>query len=329
MDALAERIRTATGTLAAPPSFFEATTALALDAFRDARVDVAVLEVGLGGRLDATNAVPTVAVAITAVDLDHQAYLGDTIEAIAYEKAGVIKANGLAVLGENPGAVRSVVEREAGARHARVVYAPDGVTPEAVMTDGRLMLTMRTPHARYGPVLLGLRGRHQVANAVLAARLLEELATIGRFTIPTTAIETALRDVTWPGRLEMLSWQGHDVLLDGAHNPAGARALTAYVQEVFPTPLPLVIGAMRDKHIGEILAALAPIASSFVCTAADSPRAAAPAEIAAEAARAAPGTPADIATSPMEALMLASRRGSPVIVAGSLYLVGEIRAKVS
>ncbi len=302
---------------------------MALEAFRDAHVDVAVLEVGLGGRLDATNAVQSIAVAITAVDFDHEAYLGHTLEAIAGEKAGVIKPGGLAVLGENPEMVRNVVARVSAALHARLVYAPDGVTTDAAMTAGRLVATIRTPRATYDEVRLGLRGRHQLTNAVVATRLLEELAAGGRFTIPAAAIRTGLEDVSWPGRLESVRWRGHDVLIDGAHNPAGARALAAYVREVFGGRLPCVVGAMGDKHVAEMLTALAPVASSFVCTAANSRRAATPAEVAAAARRVAPAIAAETASSPMEAVALAAGRGNPVVVAGSLYLAGEIRAKLS
>jgi dihydrofolate synthase/folylpolyglutamate synthase len=330
LDALAPRIAAAAGRMAAPPSFFEATTALALESFRAARVDVAVLEVGLGGRLDATNAVESIAAAITAVDFDHEEYLGHTLEAIAGEKAGIIKPGGLAVLGENPDVVRGVVAQVADARRARLVYAPDGVTVDAVMHEGRLTLALETPRTAYRDVRLGLRGRHQVANAVVAARLLEELAVVTTFAIPSTAVRTALELASWPGRLELFRRQGHDVLLDGAHNPAGARALASYVREVFPPGrVPVVIGVMRDKQVAGILAELAPVASCFICTAAGSPRAASPTSIVEAARRVAPATHAEAVSSPMEAVLRASTRGSPAVVAGSLYLVGEIRAKLS
>jgi dihydrofolate synthase/folylpolyglutamate synthase len=196
------------------------------------------------------------------------------------------------------------------------------------MTEGRLVTTIRTPLASYAQVRLGLRGRHQLANAVVATRLLEELGADGRFAIPPDAIRTALEDVVWPGRLEWLRWQGHDVLLDGAHNPAGARALAAYVREVFARPLPCVIGAMGDKQVTDVITALAPVASSFVCTAANTRRAAAPDAIAAVARSVAPETPIEVVPSPMEAVAAAARVGGPVLVAGSLYLVGEIRAQL-
>jgi dihydrofolate synthase/folylpolyglutamate synthase len=332
-DALASRVQAAAAALPSPPSFFEATTALALEAFRNAHVDVAVLEVGLGGRLDATNAVEAVAVAITAIDYDHQAYLGDTIEAIAGEKAGVIKRDGLVVLGENPETVRGVVADVATRQDARLVYAPDGVTTEAVMADGLLVTTIGTPRDTYRDVHLKLRGRHQIANAVVATRLLEELAASGRFAIPSAAIRTALEAVEWPGRLEWRQWHQqdvvHDVLIDGAHNPAGARALADYVRETFPGRLPFVVGAMRDKHLAGMVTALAPVASCFICTAADSPRAATPDEIAATCRLVATDIPVESVLSPMDAIALAAARGNPVVVAGSLYLAGEIRPKMS
>ena len=328
VDRLAARIRAAADSLEHPPSFFEATTALALEAFRDAPVDVAVLEVGLGGRLDATNAVASTAVAITAVDFDHQEYLGHTLPEIAAEKAGVIKPHGLVVLGENPEVVRDVVADAATRQQARLVYASEGVTLDAVMTDGQLVATIQTPRAAYGDLHIGLRGRHQASNAVVAIRLLEELNAAGLFRVPSAAIRAAIEDVTWPGRLETRAWRGREVLIDGAHNPAGARALASYLREVAPRPVPFVIGAMRDKDVAEMLAALAPVASAFICTSAQSSRALTPAELLAQARSVAPAVPAQTAASPLQALEIASRLGPRIVVAGSLYLAGEVRASL-
>ena len=336
LDRIAERVRSAAVALPAPPSFFEATTALALEAFCDARVDIAVLEVGLGGRLDATNAVDSIAVAITSVDFDHEMYLGSTIEAIAGEKAGVIKPNGLVVLGENPPAVRGVIERVAKDRSARLVYAPDEVTADARIDNGRTMLKLRTPKADYGEIALGLRGRHQIANAVVAARLLEELADVrSPGSLDPGYIRTALHDVEWPGRLELCEWRGHRVLIDGAHNPAGARALASYLRETYARRLPIVVGAMGDKHIAEMLAALVPVASHFICTAVDSHRAAPADAVAAIAREAMAADKSDVAipvqalTPSIAALEAALSFGETVVVAGSLYLAGELRAQVS
>ena len=328
-DVLAGRVRQAADTLASPPSFFEATTAVALEAFRNAGVDVAVLEVGMGGRLDATNAVASRAVAITAVDLDHEAYLGDTIEAVTREKAGVIKPGGLTVLGDNPTVVRDIVQEACAAVASRFVVATDGVSSDASMTGGRLVVALTTPRAAYPALTLALRGRHQLSNAITAIRLLEELNAAGLWRIPSEAIRTAVERVEWPGRLELRTWRRHPVLIDGAHNPAGARALAQYIREVYRRRLPFVVGVMKDKNVRDLLHALGSVASHVVCTAPRSPRAAAPEAIAALAPLAAPGVETLTEASPMDALERAVELGSPVVVAGSLFLAGEIRANLS
>jgi len=328
LDRVAGRIRAAAGRLPSPPSFFEATTALALEVFRDERVDVAVLEVGLGGRLDATNVVRPVGVAITAVDFDHEQYLGSTIEAIAGEKAGVIKPGALVVLADNPPEVRRVVAGAAERAGAPFIFAPEAVEAEWIMADGRARLTLATPRRRYGPLTLALRGRHQVQNAVTAVRLLEELAAAGTCAVPAEAVVDALTAVEWPARLEYGTWRGATVIIDGAHNPAGARALASYLNETHGRRLPLVIGVMRDKKIAEILQALAPVASHFVFTAASGHRAATPAELGEIARVGAPGVPYVEAVSVKDALTRALALGDPIVVAGSLYLSGEVRAEI-
>jgi dihydrofolate synthase/folylpolyglutamate synthase len=320
-DQLAAQVRTAAGILDSPPSFFEATTALALLAFRDARVDTAVLEVGLGGRLDATNAVDAPLVAITAVDLDHQEYLGSTLTDIAREKAGIIKRGATVLAGNNPVAVMSVIRDRSEAVGASFVDALAGVTTDAVVTAVGSTMTLTTPVRRYESCRLRLAGRHQIANAILAVRILETAQPA----VPAQAIVSALRDVEWPARLEWLQWQGHDVLLDGAHNPAGARALASFLQEMVGHPVPIVIGVMRDKAAREIVQSLAPAASVLVATAAASPRALPPSDLADLARSAAPTCPVLAGGDPMSAISAAVRHGSPVVVAGSLYLAGEVR----
>jgi dihydrofolate synthase/folylpolyglutamate synthase len=331
LDEVLDRVRNASARLASPPSYFEATTAAAFEIFRDAGVHIAVLEVGLGGRLDATNIVTPVAVAITSIDFDHQAFLGDTIEAIAREKAGVIKPGCLAVLAANQGPVREAVGEACRERGATLVYAPEGVTVEASLAAGSTRLSLTTPRGSHGPLTLALRGRHQIDNAVTAVRLLEELAFIGptSISIDAGAIRTALEDVAWPARLELIRWSGHDVLIDGAHNPAGAHALAWHIQETYDQRLPMVVGIMRDKKIDEMIQALAPAASHFVFTAPGTNRAAAPNDLVREAARVAPYVPAVEFARPSDALRHAVTLGQPVVVAGSLYLAGEIRADIS
>jgi dihydrofolate synthase/folylpolyglutamate synthase len=332
-DHLAERVRAAAGALPHPPSFFEATTALALEAFRDAAVDVAVLEVGLGGRLDATNAVTPVLSVITAIDLDHQQYLGDTIQAIAGEKAGIIKPGVPVVLGKNPDAVRDVINGVADAQRAPVVYAPDGTDFRASLTGGVTEISLTTPAGRWPRVALGLRGRHQIDNAITAVRALETLDRSTALTIPPDARQSALVSVRWPGRLEMRSYKWGsrraDVLIDGAHNRAGARALSAYLSEAYPARMPIVFGAMADKDVAGIIEELAPCASFFVCTAAQTPRAASPRALADIALKLGTGATILIAETPSTALAGAAPLGSPVVVAGSLYLAGEIRELLS
>jgi dihydrofolate synthase/folylpolyglutamate synthase len=328
-DAAARRVLAASVALPAPPSFFEATTALALEVFREARIDVAVLEVGLGGRLDATNVVSSMAVAITAVDFDHEAFLGHTIEAIAREKAGVIKPNGLVVLAPNPPAVETIVSETCATRGARLLRAAHVVIESTTMDAGQAVVTMTTPRRRYDDLRLGLRGRHQIDNARTAVRLLEALDGTGRFAIDEAAIRTAVEDVIWPGRLELVRSAAGEILIDGAHNPAGARALAAYVIETYGRRLPFVVAIMHDKQIDTILTALAPAASCFVCTAPETPRAARPDELALAATRVAPDVAVSTAADPMTAIDRAAAAGSPVVVAGSLYLAGDVRAHVS
>ena len=329
LDLTAERIMRAADGLPAPPTFFEATTALAFELFRDAGVELAVLEVGLGGRLDATNVVQPIAVAITAIDFDHEQFLGSTIESIAGEKAGVIKQGALVVLAENSPAAEGGVADACSAASAVLVRAAAGVHLSSATILGRTALTVTTPRGGYEELVLGLRGQHQIQNALVAIRLLEEMSAAGLVDVPSAAIRTAVEDVVWPARLELLRWRDHEVLIDGAHNPAGARALAEYVLATYARRLPMVIALMRDKKIDEAIGAFARAASAFVFTAPDTPRAARPADLLASAARVAPDVPASVSAGPIDALTRAASLGSPVVVAGSLYLAGEIRAQIS
>ena len=329
LDEAAGRIQRASAALRHPPSFFEATTAVALDLFRQAAVDVAVLEVGLGGRLDATNVVAAEAAAITRVDFDHEQYLGNELGAIAREKAGVIKPGALVALGENPAVVQEVVAEVCAAVGARLVRADDGLAVAIEMEDGRARLDLTTPRGRYMGLTLALRGRHQVPNALLTIRLLEELAAAAMFEVQIPAIRTAVEDCVWPGRLELFRSGSHEILLDGAHNRSGAAALAAHVQATYGRRLPFVVGIMQDKHLAGMIAALAPAASHFVFTAVRTARAATPEALLAVAAATAPAIPASSADGSRAALAAALRLGSPVVVAGSLYLVGEIRADLA
>jgi dihydrofolate synthase/folylpolyglutamate synthase len=324
-DEIAEDVRAAAQALPSPPTFFEATTALAIEAFRRAGVEAAVFEVGLGGRLDATNVLSAIGVAITAVDFDHEAHLGYTLEAIAREKAGIIKPGRFCVLGDNPPIVRQVVEQACCERDARLVDAPAGVTTDARFVNGVTRLSIRTPDTDYGELTLGLRGRHQIQNAVTAVRALEAAGRDAWPAITRGAIRTALQDVNWPARLELRQSLLGPVLIDGAHNPGGARALAAYLDEAYGRRLPCVFGAMKDKRIDDMVRALSGSVSPLICTAPQSPRAATSAEVAAIARAVAPSLDVIERPAPFDALSLALSLGAPAIVAGSLYLAGEIR----
>jgi len=328
-DRIAARVREAAATLPAPPSFFEATTALALDVFREARVDVAVLEVGLGGRLDATNVVTPIAGAITSIDFDHEQYLGNTLAAIAAEKAGVIKPHMLIAVADNIAEVDEVITGAASAQHAEVARASDVLVEHAALDpDGRVTATLTTAQRRYDGVTLALRGRHQLANATTAVALLDALDARGHFRIPAAAVRSGLENAVWPARLELLQTAAGPILIDGAHNPAGAAKLASYVHEVYGRKLPFVVGVMRDKDIAGVLAPIAAVASHIVCTSAASERAAPPEDLLDFVSSVAPSLPAEAAASPAAAIARAHTLGSPVVVAGSLYLAGEVRSSV-
>jgi len=303
----------ASGALEALPTFFEATTAVAFVLFRDAGVPLAILEVGLGGRLDATNIVSPVMAAIVSIDFDHQAQLGHEITSIAAEKAGIIKPGIPVVCGPLPAEALAVIERVCDERQARLIQTA---------ADGRLA-------ARVADIPLALSGAHQRANAAVAMQLLDLIdGDPGlRLPIPAQAIRTGFATAAWPGRLETFQWNGCRVLIDAAHNPAGARALAAHLREVAPGGVTLVFGAMQDKAIAEMLAALAPAVASIICTTAASPRAAAAHDLAPLAAR----TVADVhaIADPFEALRLACTHNRLVVVAGSIFLIGPLRERLA
>ncbi len=313
----------AKGALAAPPTFFEVTTAIAFELFRRARVDFAVLEVGLGGRLDATNAVEPVAAAVTSIDFDHEQYLGHTLAAIAGEKAGVLRRAIPVVVGPLAPEARDVLVSACAAAGAEFIEADSGVLVESTSERGRTSVRIRTAVRDYGWVPLGLRGEHQVPNALVAVRLLEQLEQMA--SIGADAIVAGLRDVRWPGRLQMLETSdGRHVLLDAAHNPAGAWALAAYLRREFPEPLPIVFGAMRDKDVALMLKALLPVASKMVMTQPSIARAFPAEELAALAAKLSPGAQIEVQAQPRAALERAWAHCPVACAAGSIFLVGAL-----
>jgi dihydrofolate synthase/folylpolyglutamate synthase len=297
------------GQLEALPTFFECTTAAAFVLFRDAKVDIAVLEVGLGGRLDATNIVSPIAAAIVSIDVDHEAQLGSSLASIAAEKAGVVKPGIPVICGPLPREALQVVERVCAERHARLIRTD---------TDGRLT-------SRVAAMALSLPGDHQRANAAVALALLETIdadTTLG-LRVGADAMRSGLTTTTWPGRLERFEAYGCRVILDAAHNPAGARALAAYLRNTEPHGVTLVFGAMQDKAIAAMLGALVPVVVSMVCATAPNPRATPAAELARMAAEL--GVRAEAIADPITAVRHACASGRTVVVAGSIFLIGPVR----
>jgi dihydrofolate synthase/folylpolyglutamate synthase len=298
---------------------FEAGTALALDHFCRARVDVAVLEVGLGGRLDATTVGKPRVVVLGPIDYDHQHELGDTLALIATEKAAIIRS-GVAFSARQDPAAEAVITRRAAetgvplsleGRDLRVT--PIGFTLEAQWVH------LEGPDWRISDVACGLLGVYQPGNALLAAAAARELGAA------EGAIRAGLRGARWPGRFQIFR-RDPLVVLDGAHNPAGARALAASLRAYFPgRPVTFVIGVLADKDAGGMLAALRPLAARFILTASANPRAAAPEALWALLPA---GARVDTARSPQDALAMAIAEDPHgiVCVAGSLSLIGDVLA---
>jgi dihydrofolate synthase/folylpolyglutamate synthase len=308
-----------------PPTFFEATTAMAFEIFRRAAVEVAVIEVGLGGRFDATNVVEPPAGAITSIALDHEQHLGHTLDRIAFEKAGIIKPGMTIVCGALPEAAMGVVRTVAAERGARLVEAAAATRVASTMEDGRARLTIETRSGRYGPALLALRGEHQIGNAAVAAAVLDAAREKG-LAIPAEAVTRGFETVEWPARLELLHLpDGTRVLLDAAHNPEGAHALRAYLARWHPERPALVVGIMRDKDADAILRELLPVTSSVIATAADTPRAMPASELASRV-RVIDGAKPVVVRADVAGAVDAALAGSgTVCVAGSIVLAGAVR----
>jgi dihydrofolate synthase/folylpolyglutamate synthase len=306
------------GVLTAHPNHFEILTLVAFLHFRECGVDVAVLEVGLGGRLDATNVSSPLVSSIVSIDFDHEEYLGRTLGAIAGEKAGVLRRGRVAVLGPMARDADRTIEAAARTKGARIDRAFAGVT----VRNGREGLDIRTPHGLYKNVR-PLPGAHQRTNLVVAIRSLEAFAAAGVPVDLARAIP-AMSTAVWPGRLETFPGRP-SFLLDGAHNPAGARALALYLDES-KTGDVLVFGAMRDKHIAEMAAEIFPKFRKIIATRVRMTRAATTSQIADLGKDL--GVPVVEEASIRAALIRAQSLAGPggtVVVAGSLYLVGAVR----
>ena len=318
-DAVADGVD-ALGTLIArhDATMFEATTALALDHFAREAVDVAVLEVGLGGRLDSTTVGRPAAAVLGPIDFDHVAYLGPTLTAIAAEKAAIIRS-GVALSAAQAPEARDIILRRAEETGVPLLLEGRdlGVTVEARDLNGQ-RISCAGGDFRMTGVELPLLGTFQPSNALLA------VATAHALGVGEPAIRAGLSRARWPGRFEIVR-RDPFLVLDGAHNPAGARALACSLRELFGgSAITLVLGLSDDKDAPGILGAVVPLATRVVLTRASNPRAADPRVLAA----ALPSTPipVEIAESPEKALGVAMQTpGTPIIcVAGSLFLLGDV-----
>ncbi|HUY81692.1 MAG TPA: folylpolyglutamate synthase/dihydrofolate synthase family protein [Acidobacteriaceae bacterium] len=308
------------------PSFFEAITALAFLAFAEKGVDIAVLEVGMGGRLDATNIVEPLVSVITDISLDHMEWLGSTIEEIAREKAGILRQNGVLVtLPQHPEANQAIGEA-AVALGARGVNAAEYI-PTRGTEGGSYSLSVLGETIEIASPLLGA---HQQRNVALAIATAVELCNHNSYKLTVQQIGDGIRATRWPGRIERLHLPGRaDVILDVAHNPAGAWALRSALSHLDPQPrvMTVVFGCLKDKALDEMAQILFPLFDKVVLTEVSSPRTATLERL--QAAAEATGAQTHTAASPRDALAAAlalTPADGLVVVTGSIYLVGELRS---
>lgn len=330
---LAERVRTRYEGLpsaeggALTPTFFEVTTAMAFTCFTEERVDVAVIEAGMGGRLDSTNVITPLVSVITNIDLEHTEFLGDTIEKIAGEKAGIIKQGVPVVSGAVQPEAIAVIERKAARAGAPVYRFPKDFRAEPAASAGYQEFDYRGIGSSFPGLRIAMAGRHQVENACMALAAIECLSDRG-IAVPEAALRNGLAGAAWEGRLERVA-ERPDIYLDGAHNPASARVLADAVRDLKKgyRHLVLVIGILMDKDYQGIVSQLAPLADRIIVTKPHYSRALDVGSLAAEM-----GVfhrMVDSAETVAEAIGLA-RQGAAendlILITGSLYTVGDARA---
>ena len=307
-----------------PPTYFEALTVAAFRHFLTAGVEIAVLEVGLGGRLDATNVAEPVLSLITSIARDHAEHLGAGLAAVAGEKAGILRRGAPAIAWTEDGEVEAVLRDRAREVGSELICAPQRVrmVPSAGGGGVPQRVSLRTGGDRVYDLELHLAGRHQLRNLAVAVLAAEVLAGRGWHRLDAAAIAGGARSCRWPGRLEAVDLpDGRRVILDGAHNPAAVAAVADFVRRL-PEPPDLLFGAMGDKAVGEMLPALAAVTGRVVLTRPSGRRAADPRELRPLVA----GRPVVIEPDPGRALdeaLAGCEHG--LLVCGSIYLVGEVR----
>lgn len=305
------------------PTYFETVTAMGFLLFQELQAEIVVLEVGLGGRLDATNVITPELAVITPIDYDHQNFLGDSIRSIAAEKAGILKPGVPAIFSAQRPEAEQELSQRASALRVPVTYTEswEVANLEERRCGSRFVVSRpaRTIH-----VDCPLAGRHQAVNALTAVAALDALS------VPVDAIERGMRETRWPGRLERIS-ERPEIIVDGAHNPAGAAAVAAYIDRYYHRlpegrRITLIFGVMRDKAVSEMAALLFPLADRVIVTAPPQERAMAP-----EMIREATGN-SQVLVAPCLAKaleMATSAPGDAIFITGSLFLAGEAKALIS
>jgi len=303
-------------------TFFEFTTAVAFDCISHAKPDIAVVEVGLGGRLDATNTVDPVVTVITDISREHEDYLGKGIASVAREKAGIIKPGVRLITGASRQEARSVILEVARSKRAAVEEL--GKHFRGVRT-GLNTFRYESRGLMLDNFSLAMPGGHQIKNASLAIAVTDALRAKG-FAIPDEAILKGIRDTRFAGRFEILASKP-DVVIDGAHTPEGMRLLKSTFRRIYPGVKPLVLlGMLRDKNYRRLVSIIAPVAREVVCVAPQGDRALAPEELAEEVR--ALGAPASAAASIAEGFRMLKAKASSedvILAAGSLYMIGPVR----
>lgn len=311
------------------PTYFEATTALAFLHFRCRRVPIAILEVGMGGRYDATNVVEPLACAITPVAMDHMEWLGHSLSEIADQKAGILRPDTIVVIGRQPREAEEVIRAQAARAGARPIHTSACRIRPAGGEDRFAdppVLDLTTPVRQYDGLRLALRGGHQVDNAAAAVLLAESIHELRQLTIDAGAIARGLERVNWPGRIEIVPGET-DLLLDGAHNPAASGTLATYLRDHHAgRHIALVFAAMKDKPIPQMLEVLSPLVSEIIVTRLPVARGESPLVLYDMATRIHPRVVrADLVEDALEMGRRAAGPGGLCVVSGSLYLVGEMK----
>jgi len=297
------------------PTYFETVTAMAFVLFKQLEAGTVALEVGLGGRLDATNVVTPALSVITRVDFDHEALLGRSIEAIASEKAGILKPGIPAVLAPQRPEAEATLLARAEVTGSAILRAADWSVEDCSLNPRGSAFVLRRKGEAELHLQCPLAGEHQVENALTAAIALHELG------IAREAIERGIAAAHWPGRLELVSSQP-EIILDGAHNPSGARALVRYIERFYADrKVTVIYGAMRDKAVVEMTGILFPAADTVIATAAAQDRATRP-----ETIRELSGRPGVLITQTVADALKLAEDADVVFVTGSLFVVAEARA---